>query len=189
MISSRNRAHLLIVDCQERLVPHVANHAQVIANAVLLTTSASRLGVPVTFAEHYPKGLGRTVGALTAAAGPRAVCLEKIEFSCWRNEGLKARFTELRRAGRREVVVAGMEAHVCVLQTVLDLVAADFEVFLVADALSSRRLEDCDFAVSRARWDGAAIVTVEMIVFEWLERAGTPEFEALLGLFKSGPAA
>ena len=152
--------------------------------ALAWSATARCLGVPVTVSEHYPAGLGATVGELAEILASSAIRLEKIAFSCWRNAGLRERLNQLRQQGRREVVVAGMETHVCVGQTVLDLLANDFDVFVVADAVSSRSADVRQLALDRMARAGAAVVAHEMIAFEWLERGDVPEFRDVLNLLK-----
>lgn len=184
MLIGRARSQLLIIDVQQKLAPHVADQQRIIDNCRRLAIAAVQLGVPITFSEHYPAGLGPTVEAIKRQSGNGAQAIGKVEFSCWRNASLKARIEELRRAGRKEVVVCGMEAHVCVCQSVIDLVANGFEVFLVADAVGSRLVETKELAIERMRRAGAGIVAQEMVIFEWLERADTKEFNDLLALIK-----
>lgn len=184
MITTHSRSHLLIIDIQEHLAPHVDEPERVISNAGRLVTYARRLGVPVTFTEQYPRGLGPTVDIPAELAGNSLPRLEKAEFSCWRNPGIRARLEEIGRQGRRQIVVAGMEAHVCVLQTVLNLIENDFDVFVAADSISSRAPQSMALALDRMARAGAAIVNQEMVAFEWLEQAGTPEFKDLIKVIK-----
>ncbi len=180
----RDRSQVLLVDLQERLVPAIDGQAEIVAAAERLAKYAVRLGVPITISEQYPKGLGPTLGAVRAAAGNEAVTLAKVEFSCVANAGLAARLDALKSEGRSQVVVAGVEAHVCVLQTVLDLLGEGFEVFVAADAVGSRRAESKALALARMQGADAVIVDSEMVAFEWLERAGTPEFRDVQALLK-----
>jgi nicotinamidase-related amidase len=145
---------------------------------------ANRLGVPVTVSQHYPKGLGPTIAPLRAELGPDAAIFDKMHFSCLRNPALHQRFDALRDHGRGQVVVAGIEAHVCVCQTVLDLLVEGYEVYLAADAISSRSPHSRELAINRVRQAGGYIVDSEMVMFEWLDKAGTPEFKDLIGLLK-----
>jgi nicotinamidase-related amidase len=184
MRMQRERSQLLIVDLQEKVAPPVHNIDQVIAVCGRLVHIAQRLGVPITLSEHYPKGLGPTVAALTSNLGPDAAVLEKITFSCVKDPALHARFDSFRDHGRGQVIVAGIEAHVCVGQTALDLIAEGYEVYLVADGTSSRTPESRDLSLQRVRQAGAYVVDSEMVLFELLERAGTPEFRDLLALLK-----
>lgn len=184
MLARRDKSQLLIVDVQEKLAPSVHDHVRVIANCARLIGYARRLGVPVTVSEHYPSGIGGTVRDLAEILGSAAVRRDKISFSCWRDDGLKERLDLLRQDGRSQVVVAGMESHVCVNQTVHDLLANGFDVFVVGDAVSSRSPETRELALYRMQQSGAAIVGHEMIAFEWLERADVPEFRDVLKLLK-----
>ncbi|MGE3067354.1 MAG: isochorismatase family protein [Hyphomicrobiaceae bacterium] len=184
MLARRRRSQLLIVDVQERLAPHIHDHARVVANCGRLIGYARRLGVPITITEHYPAGLGPTVAALAGLAGSETPRLAKIEFPGWANPAIRQRLSELRQAGRDQIVVAGMEAHVCVGQTVLELIGADFDVLVVADAVSSRSAEVRELALARMSKAGATLVAHEMIAFEWLERGDTPEFKDLIGVIK-----
>lgn len=184
MFARRSQSQLLLIDIQAKLAPSVDGHERVITNAARLLAYAKRLGVPVTVTEHYPAGIGATVATLSGLLGKDLPVLEKITFSGWQTPAIAARIDELRAAGRRQIVVAGMEAHVCVLQTALDLLANDFEVLLVADAVGSRQPETRQIAIDRLARAGAAIVTQEMVAFEWLERGGTPEFKDLIQVIK-----
>lgn len=184
MLIDRHRSQLLLIDIQTKLAPHVAEGDGVVANCTRLARYARHLGVPVTLTEHYPKGLGPTVDPVLAAVGNEAPRFEKIAFSSWKDGAIRGRIDALRGDGRDQVVVAGMEAHVCVGQTSLDLLAAGLEVFLVADAVGSRAAEVRDVAVRRLERAGAHVVTHEMVAFEWLERGDTKEFKDLIEVIK-----
>lgn len=184
LLADRRRAQLIVIDVQDKLAPHIADGQRAVANSVRLVQYARRLGVPATITEHYPKGLGPTVAALREAAGNEAPCLEKIAFSCWRDDAIRTRIETLEAEGRDQIVVAGMEAHVCVGQTVLDLVSQNRNVLVVADAVGSREAEVRDLAIERFRSAGATIVSQEMIAFEWLERGDDPAFKDLIRLVK-----
>ena len=167
---------------QERLVPAMQAPARTIRNARVLITAAEKLGVPVLLTEQYPKGLGATVPELAkAAAGAQATILAKMHFSCMEDADFKAAF---KATGRKQAIIAGMEAHICVMQTAVSLMDLGFEVFVVTDATSSRTLESEKACLDRLQASGAGIVTTEMVVFEWLGQAGTPAFKALLPLIK-----
>jgi nicotinamidase-related amidase len=184
MRMQRDRSQLLIVDLQEKVAPPVYNISSVISVCRRLVHIAQRLGVPITVSEHYPKGLGPTVPELHGDLGSEAEVLEKITFSCLRNASLHQRFDGLRDHGRGQVIVAGIEAHVCVGQTALDLIAEGYEVYLVADGTSSRTPESRELSLHRLRQAGGYVVDSEMVLFEWLEQAGTPEFKDLVALLK-----
>lgn len=171
MLIERDKSALLVVDIQERLLPHIHDGQAVLDNAVWLVKVAQRLGVPVMVSEQYPKGIGPTVAVLRGLTFPENVA-EKLHFSCIAAKCLD----RLPGAERPQVVVAGTESHVCVLQTVLDLRARGREVFVVADAVGSRRPSDKELALARMRGHGIEIVSREMVAFEWLKQAGTDLF-------------
>ena len=179
----RDRSFLLIVDMQEKLVPAVENHEGTVANAARLMRGAVRLEVPVLLTEHYAKGIGHTVEALRKLAPPEAV-LDKIHFCAVSEPACEQRFAALRRP---QAVVAGTEAHVCVLQTALGLREAGYETYVVVDAISSRKAADKDAAVVRLHDAGISGVTTEMVLFEWLARGDTAEFRDILPLIKTEP--
>ena len=184
MLIDRRRSQLLLIDIQTKLAPHVADGDRVVANCTRLARYARRLGVPATLTEHYPKGLGSTVDPVLAALGNDLSRFEKIAFSSWKDDAIRGAIAARREEGRDQVVVAGMEAHVCVGQTSLDLLAAGLEVFLVADAVGSRVAEVRDAAIRRLERAGAHIVTHEMVAFEWLGRGDTKEFKDLIEVIK-----
>ncbi len=184
MLMNTARGQLLLIDIQERLAPHVAGGEAVTANCARLARYARRLDVPVTLTEHYPKGLGATAASVLTALGNDVPALPKITFSAWQDAGIRARIEAHRAAGRSQIVVAGMEAHVCVGQTTFDLLAAGLDVFLVADAVGSRAGEVRDLAIRRLEQAGARIVAHEMVAFEWLRRGDTEEFKDLIEVIK-----
>ncbi len=180
----RTRSQLLVIDVQDRLLTTIDGHERVVHASERLIRYARRLDVPITISEQYPKGLGPTTPRLLEAAGNEAARLDKVEFSCLANLGLAVHLDKVKAEGRDQIVVAGMEAHVCVLQSVLDLLVDGYEVFLCADAIGSRAASSRELAIERMRDAGASIADNEMVMFEWLERAGTPEFKELQGLLK-----
>jgi len=180
MLIDREQSLLLVVDVQERLAPAIHDGTAAIAGNRRLLAGAGHLGIPILVSEQYVRGLGPTVAdLLPLPTGARR--FDKTHFACTREPGF---LEQLAETGRRQILVTGMEAHVCVLQTVLGLLDAGYAVFLVADAAASRTPENHAAAVARARAAGAHIVTTEMVLFEWLERAGTDDFRALLPLIK-----
>lgn len=181
MLLSAQKSSLLLIDIQDRLLPAMSTPDQVIAKSKILLQAAETLGLPVTISEQYPKGLGHTVPALQTKT---ATTFEKLAFSCWRDDALKARLIHLHETNRPLVIVAGIEAHVCVMQTCIDLANAGFGVFAVADAMSSRKPESAEMAFERMRANDVQVVNTEMVLFELLERAGTAEFKALSGLIR-----
>jgi len=180
MLLSSERSALVIVDVQEKLMPAVFEADRVVRNVRLLLKAADELKVPVLVSEQYSKGLGPTVSQIREAL-PADSVVEKIAFACGREPVFMDR---LARLDRRQVVVAGSEAHVCVLQTALSLKEAGYDVFLVADATSSRTPTNAELAIARMRSNGVEIVSTEMVVFEWMERGGTPSFKTLIEVIK-----
>ena len=181
MKMQRSLSQLLVIDIQERLAPAMTSGAAAVELTQKLLRCASRLGVPVTLTEQYRKGIGLTLPGVVEAAGPAAVVFEKMSFSALGEEPIA---THLRASERKQVVLLGIEAHVCVLQTALDLKASGFEPIVVVDAIASRAAESKEAALKRLAANGVEIVTTEMVIFEWLERAGTDDFRALLPLLK-----
>ncbi len=181
MLVNADHASLLIVDVQTRLLPAMAEPEQVVLRTSVLLKAAATLQIPVTVSEQYAKGLGHTVAEL---AIQHATVFEKLSFSGWRDAAMRPHFIKLHETGRPLVIVAGIEAHVCVLQSCIDLYNAGFGVFAVADAMSSRTASSADLAFHRLRSAGIQVVNTEMVVFELLEKAGTAEFKTLSALIR-----
>jgi len=158
-------------------MPAIYHGGTVVARAVRIAQAAQLLDVPVRATEQYPAGLGPTVGPL--APYPGAV-LAKTAFSAVEDPD----FPGLLPVGSAQIVVAGVEAHVCVLQTVLGLLEAGHRVALAADAVGSRDPADKALAIDRARQHGAEVVTSEMILFEWLRDSRHPRFREVQKLLK-----
>jgi nicotinamidase-related amidase len=181
MLLKAANATLLVVDVQERLLPAMAEPERLVAKIAILLKAAEELDLPVTVSEQYPKGLGRTVAELRSVS---ATVLEKTAFSCWRDDAIRTQMISHHEAGRPLVIVAGVEAHVCVLQTCIDMSAAGFGVFAVSDAMSSRKTESAALAFERMRQNDVQVVNVEMALFELMETAGTAAFKVLSQLIK-----
>jgi hypothetical protein len=180
MLIRRADSLLLVVDIQQKLAPAIHDSERVTANSVRLLEGVRQLGVPAFVSEQYVKGLGPSLEAIRAAAVD-AHFFEKTHFSCAAEPGV----VDLLRAARRpQIILTGTETHVCVLQTAFGLLAHGFEVYLVADASSSRTPENRNAAIERMRAAGIQIVTTEMVLFEWLHLAGTDDFRQLLPLIK-----
>jgi len=183
MLIDAAKSFLLLIDMQERLLPAMAHAQETEHRCTILLDAAKVLGLSVMASEQYPKGLGHTVPALKHKLG-NAPVFEKTAFSCWRDEAMKAQFIAHHEGGRPQAIVAGIESHVCVLQTAVDLAQAGFAVYAVADAMSSRALSSIPLAQDRMRQEGVEIVNAEMVMFELLARAGTPAFKALSPLIR-----
>jgi nicotinamidase-related amidase len=171
----KDRSTLLVIDVQDRLFPHIHERQSMLVRIDLLISAAKLMNIPVLATEQYPKGLGKTIAEISRVI-PDVQPLEKVDFSCLPAPGFKDRLASLQR---RQVILTGIETHVCVTQTALDLIAHGEEVFVVADATGSRRALDAETALRRLDHAGAVIMTAESVVFEWLRRAGTDVFKAL----------
>ncbi len=169
---------LVVVDLQTRLGDAMPSKVlnRVLQNSALLTRAAALLGLPVLHTEQYPKGLGETHPMVAEALPATCKSFTKTAFSCMGAEGFPAAISA---TGRRHVVLVGMEAHVCVLQTALDLVATGAEVFVAEDAICSRRLENYQNALDRMRSSQINVVSAESIVFEWMADAMHPHFKTI----------
>ena len=179
MLLKKENSCLLLIDVQEKLAPHVADFEALIERCQWVIRLAAKLGVPQLISEQYPSGLGVTLEPLHALM-PDNQAIEKVHFSCLREPAFKERLQQL---NRKQMVLIGIETHVCVLQTAMDLIEADYEVFVVVDAVSSRHEIDYKYGLKRMKQAGAVLLTAEMVFFEWVEHAGTPEFKALSKLF------
>jgi nicotinamidase-related amidase len=174
MLIRADQSLLLVIDLQARLAPAIDGIDDVLAHSAWLLQVAARLQVPAVATEQYPAGLGRTVPAIAALLADGAT-LEKMHFSAAADSGLRERA----EFARPQVVLIGTETHVCVLQTALDLRALGKQVFVVAEAVGSRRAADRALALERMRQAGCCIVSREMVAFEWLQRAGTDVFRSI----------
>jgi nicotinamidase-related amidase len=170
---------LLVVDVQERLLPAIHQGEQVLEAGRRMAAAAQILGVPTLLTEQYPAGLGATCAGLRECL-PEVVPVEKTRFSAC----VPAILDQLADLGRPHVVVVGIEAHVCVQQTVLDLLRLGYLPYVCADATGSRRPLDRDTAMERMRRAGAVVTTTESVIFELLGEAGTDTFKTLLKIVK-----
>jgi nicotinamidase-related amidase len=173
-------AQLVVVDLQGRLLPYIGDHQAVVAQCTRMIRAARELELPITVTEQYAKGLGPTAAEARAAAAD-APRLEKLTFSAWRDIPTRERITAL---GRKQVLLVGIEAHVCVLQTALDLLEAELVPFVLADAVGSRRAFDRDVALERMRSAGIVVSTVESAIFEMLDRCDTELFKRILPIVR-----
>ena len=183
MILSRESTVLAVLDVQERLFHAMdADHREeVMRNVKVLTTSARRLRLPILVTEQYPKGLGHTLQELVDTLGPGIEPIEKVTFSCCGVEAFRAR---LEAAGARQVVLTGIEAHVCVLLSALDLLGRGYRVHVAADAVTSRTQANWRLAMDQLRQAGAVVTTTETVLFQLLRQAGTDEFRELAQLIR-----
>ncbi|MFA6243024.1 MAG: hydrolase [Candidatus Hydrogenedentales bacterium] len=176
----RNDVALVVIDYQERLLPKIHDGDAVVAQAVRLIRFARELDLPALWTEQYPKGLGPTVDAV-AKELEGIVPIEKTSFGCLGDET----FAEVvAGTGRNQLLLTGLEAHVCVMQTALMAIDRGFEVFIPRDAVGSRFPAEYEAGLHRLEAAGVNLVTTEMALFEILREAGTPEFKKVLPLLK-----
>ena len=179
MLLQKNKSCLLLVDVQEKLTQHVMHADDLVLRCQWLMRLAIELDVPIIVSEQYSRGLGHTVAPLRALMSQESD-IDKVHFSCLRDQTFA---NSWRNINRKQALIAGIETHVCVLQTALDLKSDGFDVFVAVDAVSSRREVDHQYALSRMQQAGIQLVTTEMVFFEWVELAGTPVFKALSQTF------
>lgn len=177
---AQTNVQMLMVDIQERLLPSIDRNETVLRNARVLCAAAKELKIPVKITEQYPKGIGPTVAGLREVTADSPV-FEKKHFSCCEAPGFDAFFFA---TDRPITVLFGIETHICILSTLLDMRERDLPVILAADACGSRNPLHASLALDQARSAGALVLPVESIVYRILGCAGTPEFKALLPLFK-----
>lgn len=176
-----DKAVLVVIDIQERLVPAMQQkvYHRLRDTVEMLVAGAELLGVPVVTTEQYPKGIGHTVSELAAACKDTVV--EKVSFGCC---GEPAFLQILKQTGRTQVIVTGMEAHVCVYQTVIGLLEEDYHVHLVRDAICSRNKTDYLAAIANAAQAGALVTTAETVLFQMLKESSNVQFKGVSKLVK-----
>ena len=172
---------LVVIDVQERYLPHLFEGERVVEAARRLIEAAKIVGVPLLLTEQYPRGIGPTAPALRSALPEGCEPIQKMTLSCLGTSEFASR---LRASGRRQVLVAGIEAHACVNQTVHDLLAAGYETYIAVDALSSRFRRDYEVGVDRLLRAGAIGCTVESALLEWVRTAESPEFQPVRALIR-----
>ncbi|MCX6169003.1 MAG: hydrolase [Ignavibacteriales bacterium] len=179
-ILHRESSALLVIDMQEKILPVILESERVVENTLKLINGFKILSVPIYFTEQYPKGLGPTESKIKTALD-NTEAIHKMTFSC---SGAGDLFEELKGKRIKQIVVCGIESHVCVIQTVLDLLSEGFQVHVAADAVSSRRKFDYEIAIRRMESNGAEITLTESVLFELLNICGTDEFKAISKLVK-----
>jgi nicotinamidase-related amidase len=176
----RENSAALLIDIQDRLFPHIHQKDELLRKSSILIEGLQVLGIPLVITEQYPKGLGKTVAALSDLVNQDPV-IEKIAFSCC-DEPAVLQTAALQKS--KTIIICGIEAHVCVLQTVVDLLESGYIPVVVEDCISSRNPQDKFTAVERMRSEGAVITSCESILFELARVAGTDEFKAISRLVK-----
>jgi nicotinamidase-related amidase len=171
---------LLVVDIQERLLPQIFEKERLVRESARIIQGAAILKIPIFITEQYKKGLGLTVAEISSLIKEFAP-IEKETFSACGAEGLVEKF---KSRNIRDILLCGMESHICILNTCLDLLAENFNVFVIADAISARNPDNTRLALERMRDSGAVVASTEMALFELLERAATDEFKEILKLVR-----
>jgi nicotinamidase-related amidase len=170
----------LIIDVQEKLFPHINKKEDLEKNLKILISGLQILGIPIIVTEQYRKGLGNTIPGLFQVS-EELKTLEKICFSCYDDSQIKDEIDNLKA---KFIIIAGIETHVCVLQTCLDLLDANYRPVVVKDCVSSRKIEDKELAIERLRNEGAIITSYESILFELTRISGSEQFKAISKLVK-----
>ncbi len=170
----------LVIDMQEKLLPHIHNHEKILKSNLTVVQGLKALNVPIVVTQQYTKGLGNSISELSEAIGNFSY-IEKSTFSCYREPAF---IKVMNRSGKRNVLIIGIESHICVLQTALDLLYNNFNPVIVTDAIGSRNEEDKKIALWRMRDVGCIMTTTESILFELCRKAGTPEFKEISNLVK-----
>jgi len=171
----------LIVDFQEKLVPVIHENETLLHNTEVLMKGLQTLEIPMVVTQQYTKGIGMTVGSLQNVLGDAFSYLDKITFSCYEDEMI---MNKIKSYQKKNIIICGIEAHICVLQTVIDCIAAGYQVIVVEDCISSRKENDKRIAMERMIQEGAILTTYESILFELTRKAGSDKFKAISKLIK-----
>ena len=178
-LPNRNTTALLVIDIQERLMPVIAGADKIFSSVNTLISGVAVLGITTIVTEQYPKGLGHTCSEIQL---PNNLSIdEKMCFSCMRSDSVLAK---LKQNNITDIIICGVESHICVLKTALEALEKGFAVHIVQDAISSRTIENKGAAIERMRQSGAYIVSTEMILFMLIDEAGTDQFKAISKLIK-----
>ncbi len=179
-----DRAMVLVIDLQEKLLPLITQRQAMILGARKLLLGSAVFDLPVLATEQYAKGLGPTDPQVRAALPRQAMVLEKPTFSAWADDGVR---TAMLSTQRTQAILTGIETHVCIQQTALDLRSRDYDVFVCADAVGSRGPLDHETALHRLRQAGVFVTTVESVLFELCQRCDASRFKAMLEVIKTFP--
>jgi nicotinamidase-related amidase len=171
----------IIIDFQEKLVPVMDNKEELIHNTVTLIRGLEVLQVPMIVTQQYTKGIGMTVEPIRNALGEVFSYNDKLSFSCCEDENI---LSEIKKYNKKTIIICGIEAHICVLQTVIDCLTAGYQVIIVEDCVSSRKMNDKKIAIERAAAEGAIISTYESLLFELTRKAGSDTFKQISKLIK-----
>ncbi len=177
---SQENSLLLVIDVQERLVASLEKDA-IVNRSKIMVQAANILDIPTIVTEQYPKGLGNTVSAVSESFGENVKLIEKKAFSVLKEEG----FLDLLKSyGKKQIIIGGIETHICVHQTVADLLQEGFEVYVAKDMCASRRKNEFKQGIELMKQNGAKITCVEIVLFEWLKTSKHPQFKEIQALIK-----
>jgi nicotinamidase-related amidase len=176
----QNETAAVVIDIQERLLPHIYDGERILQNCLILIDGLKILSVPVIITQQYTKGLGPTVSPVVQRFS-EFTYVEKTSFSCYEEPAFREKIS---LTGRQNAILCGIESHVCVLQTCLDLIDDGFRPVIVKDCISSRKPDDKETAIERMRQEGAIITTLESLLFELTRRAGSELFKNISRLVK-----
>ena len=171
---------LFVIDVQDRLVGMLKNSEEIANNNYILTKAANILGVPIIASEQYPQGLGNTISEVGNNINPDNI-FEKTTFSALKDDSIKSKLNTL---GRKKVILTGIETHICVYQTARELMMSGYDVYIVKNAVSSRKSKDYKTALELMRDCGAKLTCVETVLFEWLGSSKHPHFKEIQALIK-----
>ncbi len=175
----KENTQAMVIDFQERLVPAIYNNKEIIENTKILLKGLQLLNIPVTQTGQYIKGLGGTVSEIAEITGEKD--MDKITFSCMKNEEINKKIFD---NNRKNIIICGIESHICVYQTVKDLKEKGYTPVVAADCIGSRKPSDNTAALNRFQTMGIYVGTTEMIIYELFEKAGSPEFKEFSKLIK-----
>lgn len=173
---NRNESLLIIIDVQEKLAPAMNSPREVINGCARLIDIAKILAIPFIITEQYPKGLGQSMIDIREKAGAETKYHAKTTFSCVRDENILNMITT---SGKKQIILAGLETHICILQTALELKDKGYDVFVVSDACATRDPLQNVLGIQRLLHNKINVVSSEMVIFEWLEKSGSEEFKTI----------
>lgn len=178
---NQNNSLLLVIDVQDKLLNAVFNKTTLERKAQIMASAAKILGIPTFVTEQYPKGLGSTTNSIKDVLAEKAQIFEKTSFSALKNEEI---VEAIKKSGKEQVIVFGIETHICVSQTTTALIEAGYDVSIIKDACGSRSEDEYISGLNRMQENGAHIITAEIALFEWLESAKHPNFKEVQSLIK-----
>lgn len=177
----KDESLFLAIDFQERLIPAMNESEELVENTKKLFSGIKAHEIPMVFSQQYTKGLGMTIPELTEIVGEEFKYYDKVAFSCVEDETI---YSEIKKYNKKTIIVAGIESHICVLQTVIDLIDEGYNVVVVSDCVRSRKDNDMKMALKRAEYEGAILSTYESVLFELTREAGSDLFKTISKIIK-----